>query len=403
MSRKILWIVGSLNQLGGGERLLLEGEKYFTSKNIDTKILTWSFNQKSLFSGLYNPNDIVILDSLKSPASRSNFMTSSFRRIFQLRKIYSITKKFNPDLIICQSEYDMILAGIISKLTGINFIVLIFGQTYQFVDDNIKYSKPFIKHLNEIVNSCEGYRTTIPLNPPKLTFLESQINNIIANVRIYFIKRSLKLFTLSEQVKWEVNKIYNLNAEIFSPGISRNSIKKIKPKIKSVHKIKFLMVNRLVDKKRVSLAIKSFKNVSFPFELNIVGIGPNLKKLKSLTKRLDLSNNINFMENIDDKRLELVYTKSHCFINLDVADFNITVIEAMSYGLKVLLTTDYSINNQFLDYKGIYVSEPNADSLTRALKKIFLEKDKKNLNMSILKYYTWEYNFDKILNTIENE
>ena len=212
MSKKILWVVGTLQQIGGGERLLLEGVKYYDSIGIKTKVVTWNFNKEALFREGYKLDDLEVVGN-GNVIKRSDIFSFTFNRFKSILELLKIARKFNPEILICQSEYDAIIVGIIAKILNKKFIVLIFGQTYQFSNDNIKYSRLYKKHLEEIVNSCQGYKDIIPLKGPKLGIIDSIVNNSLAYLRYYFIRKAHKTFTLSKQVKWEVEKIYKIKSK----------------------------------------------------------------------------------------------------------------------------------------------------------------------------------------------
>src|SRR5690242_14850444 len=59
--RKVVWLSGTLNQVGGGERLALEGVKHFVDQGITTHLVTWNFHPRALFDGRYSAEHITIL------------------------------------------------------------------------------------------------------------------------------------------------------------------------------------------------------------------------------------------------------------------------------------------------------------------------------------------------------
>ncbi len=294
----------------------------------------------------------------------------------------------------------MIITGFMGLILKKKFIVIIFGQTYQFPYDNIKYSKVYKKHLIKIINSCQGYKDSIPLTPPKLSFIDWILNNLLAYLRYFFIRRASNSFALSNQLIWEIETIFNIKPSLFCPGVSKKKLidrknKAISKKINS-KKIKFIMINRLVKKKRVDLAIKSFKNINYNFELNVVGIGPEYNLLNDLITKNNLQDKIFLRGSLTDNKLNNLIQNSDVFLNLDTADFNITVYEAMSFGLHLILTTDYSLDNNIENYGKISVIKPFVHDLTSNLKKINSNKNNEKINYEVINNYTWENNFEKI-------
>lgn len=400
MPKKILWIVGSINQIGGGERLLLEGVKYYQSIGIRTKVVTWQFNKERLFGNEYKLDDIEVLGKSNN-TKRSDVLNYGFNRFKSIMKLLKIARDFKPELLICQSEYDAIIVGIISKILRKKFIVLIFGQTYQFPYDNIKYSKIFKKHLNEIVNSCQGYKDTIPLKSPKLGIVDYLMNESLAYLRYYFVRRAYKTFTLSKQVKWEVEKIYKINSNVLRAGFSVKDLvdrkKHFNIKTTSPKTFRFLMVNRLVKKKRVDLAINSFKELNNNYKLTVIGNGEEYDNLKKTIIDNKLEHKINLTGRVSDKALSSYFKDSDFFISLDVADFDISVVEAMSYGLNIIVSSDFVIDEEFKNYKAIESISPTVTDLRDFLKNKINNQTYVKANIKALDKLTWEHYFSQII------
>lgn len=400
MSKKILWVVGSLEQIGGGERLLLEGVKYYDSIGVQTKVVTWRYNEKALFGKGYQLNDIVVLGNNKN-VKRSNILKFGFDRFKSIVKLLSIARKFNPDLLLCQSEYDAIIVGIIARMLNRKFTVLIFGQTYQFPNDNIKYSILFRKHLTEIVNSCQGYKDSIPLTAPKLSFSNGLINNVLAFLRYYFIRKAFKTFTLSKQVQWEVEKIYKITPEVLRAGFSRKEISS-RNNLESLNgtsneTIKFLMVNRLVKKKRVDLVINAFKDLDIDYQLTIIGGGEEFDSLNQIIVDNNVQDKISLTGRISDEKLKEHLVNSDVFMSLDVGDFDITVVEAMSYGLEIIVSSDFVIDDDFKKYKAIRSVSPNVTDVKEIVKDTIGNFGRVKPNTKELDNFTWENYFSKII------
>jgi len=196
--------------------------------------------------------------------------------------------------------------GALAKILNKQYSVLIFGQTYQFSWDWVKYTFLWKKHLKEIVNSCQGYKDVIPLTPPNIKFKNRVMIEFLSLIRYYFIRNAHNTYTLSSQVKWECEKVYKINPKVLRAGFSNTVLDQriglYKNKVNDKSIINFVMLSRLAKKKRVDVAIKSFQNIklSRKWHLTIIGGGAEFENLTRLTKSLNLQDNVTLMGRVTD-------------------------------------------------------------------------------------------------------
>jgi len=91
----------------------------------------------------------------------------------------------------------------------------------------------------------------------------------------------------------------------------------------------YLTGGRLVPYKRFDIAIQAFNKLGLP--LKIYGSGPLEKTLRAMAKP-----NIEFLGRVPDDQMNDLYSKAIAFINPQVEDFGITVVEAMAAGRPVI-------------------------------------------------------------------
>ena len=89
------------------------------------------------------------------------------------------------------------------------------------------------------------------------------------------------------------------------------------------------MVGRLVSYKKFDIAVKAFNELGLP--LKIIGIGPELARLKSLA-----TPNIEFLGQVDDTELARYYRGARALIFPQEEDFGIVPLEAMASGRPVI-------------------------------------------------------------------
>ena len=201
LRQTIAWVLYRLDNLGGGERLLLEGAKYYRSRGYRVIIITWAFDKCALFGGLYEDIDIVVLGVENIP--RKKIIRVAWSRAKSLMKFRQILRKNNVSLIFCQGEYDVALVYLATLWSNMRYRFLVFGQMFQYPHDLAKYALLFRRHLQKIVASCEGYRETIPVRLPRISLLDRLANEVISAVRFLAVRKADKTFSFSRQVRWE--------------------------------------------------------------------------------------------------------------------------------------------------------------------------------------------------------
>ncbi len=184
---------------------------------------------------------------------------------------------FAPELVICQSEFDAIKLYLLSHVLRFRYRVLVFGQMYQFKTDITRYSTVFRRHLKTIVASRPGYRDTVAMPPPHLSLPIRVINEIVSRLKYRALRKAEHIFTVSNQVQWEVSLLYGRAATVCRAAFTESflDVGAIGQPRPVGHPIRLLSVSRLVDKKRVDLTIAAFTLADCEATLTIVGSGPS--------------------------------------------------------------------------------------------------------------------------------
>ncbi len=91
----------------------------------------------------------------------------------------------------------------------------------------------------------------------------------------------------------------------------------------------YLTGGRIVKYKRFDLVIQVFNRLGW--KLKIFGTGPDLDRLKSMAK-----SNIEFVGFVDDEQKAKLFQNAKAFLNTQLEDFGITVVESMAGGTPVV-------------------------------------------------------------------
>jgi glycosyltransferase involved in cell wall biosynthesis len=399
-NKTIVWIAGSLIDVGGGEQLLFEGVKHFRSIGYDVHIITWSFDQEALFNNTYENKNIHVISENES--SRSNIFkraSSRFLSIFTLRKKIAL---LSPHRIICQSEYDVTLVYLATLGKKIPYSILIFGQTFQFPHDLAKYSLVFKKHLKTIVASMDGYRETTPLVRPKSGVINILANELICLVRYIAVKKATSRIVFSKQVQWEVSLLYKASASILKGAFTEEifryediSTRRLDMDISPQTKV-LLSLSRLDKKKRIDLCIRAFDRLNLENSLLLIGgKGEEAERLELLVTELGISHKVKFLGYVDQADVWGLKQMCDVFVSLDIADYDITAFEALALGTKVVWTDEIDMDERLEQCRSIYVVKPEVSDVVAGLKSAIEDPDVNE--RSCMHLYTWSNYFNGIL------
>ena len=158
------------------------------------------------------------------------------------------------------------------------------------------------------------------------------------------------------------------------------------PNLQKNRNFTLLSVGRLVKRKGHELVLEALKDLQknmLKIKYEIVGSGPEEKKLKSLIEKYGLQKFVKFEENIDDNKLKKFYSKCDVFIlptkfikPNDVEGFGIVFIEAGFFAKPVIGGKTGGVTEAVKNGKSGFLINPNSKKeLVDKIK--FLHGDKK--------------------------
>lgn len=137
----------------------------------------------------------------------------------------------------------------------------------------------------------------------------------------------------------------------------------------------FVSIGNLIQNKRFDLTIRAFAK-SFrgnnDVMLTIIGDGPLMEQLKSLSKEQGVEKQIVFLGKIDRLSVARELQKSNAFVLAsDYETFGVVYIEAMACGRPVIGTRNGGANDIISDDCGILVDTNDVEQLADAMKRLF--------------------------------
>lgn len=141
-------------------------------------------------------------------------------------------------------------------------------------------------------------------------------------------KRPDKFIAISENVKKRIQKYYKRESIVIYPPADRLYKKNVRT-VEIMEKNYFLVVSRLVDYKRIDLAVRACTRLKLP--LVVIGEGSEYEKLDSVA-----GDTIIFKGRVSDEELISYYRNCRALIFPGEEDFGITMVEVQLAGKPVV-------------------------------------------------------------------
>lgn len=403
--KRVVLFRPNFTYISGVERIMFEEAKYLVQKGTKTYILTYELQReaKLTFDLLHQIN---MLNIEEIPYRRtSNELLQELYKIYALRKKI---KKIKPDIIIAQETGACSLLYLATLFTNFTYVAHVHDVPFQSYASLTKYGLVFKSVFDEIRTSPIGEKKEHILStPPKMGWLKRGRVEVAALTQYLGVRKARKIFTLSNQVKWMVKKMYDKEAIVFKGAFSTVKLNyqpkiNIKDKLGIANTIMILNINNLNPEKRIDLLLRAFKLLSEELEnlvLVIGGTGPEKEKLKKLAQELSITDKVKFREYIPEEELWDYYAGCDVFVHPFQGDFAIAPYEALALQKKVVVPREMEFDEHLVKNKHIFVADPTVvDGFAKVIKEALTTEVSEKDDLSD---YTWEKYVDKICSHCE--
>lgn len=284
------------------------------------------------------------------------------------------------------------------------------------IPTHVAYANRYLWHKSkkELLNYCKEHKIDVVVNHSNapiacshtvaikksiptirvISYLHADSKNLVDTFykKVFYkpyIKRVQKIansiVAISNFVKKSAQEVFELNDEdvvVVHNGVDYEYFASFK-KERNADALRLVYVGRLYEQKGVGLLIESISNApdSIPIKLRVVGRGPQQKELEELSKKLNISDRIEFL----GLRMDVpeLLGDEHFFVHPATLEegFGITLIEAMSEGIPCIAFDKGAIPEIINDGEnGFIIKEESVEALTKTIEKCYevINSDKYN-------------------------
>jgi cellulose synthase/poly-beta-1,6-N-acetylglucosamine synthase-like glycosyltransferase/glycosyltransferase involved in cell wall biosynthesis len=230
-------------------------------------------------------------------------------------------------------------------------------------------------------------------------YLRFPLNRIAANLESKLMPALYKnknIVTVSGSSRDEILKLgfaQENNIEIIYNGTSVSIDENI---INKTDHPSFLYLGRLQEYKNIDVAIIAFAQVVRKHKtarFKIVGFGESYLKLKKLAKKLNVSENIEFLGRVPESEKVKLFSEAWVVLQpSQIEGWGITVIEANACGTPVIASRVHGLRDSVVDGRtGILIEKGDVIAFATAMERIIIDSELR-LKLS-REAYLWSKNF----------
>jgi len=365
---------------GGAERLLIEEYLAFKRLGHDACLVTFEFNSTLEISREIKEEDVIVL--------KSKLWLSS---VYQLLSLLKRNKGAH-----CIASSGFLECYFASLLSGARIHIRQHHPTSMDVRNTNKYSFLRRSEYQDVLKKTLE-PDWIEQSRSKFSFLSNLYFSLKDIIESRLAKRVKNVFVLSEYAKLEQDLFYSRKSEVI-----QGALRFVAPEydlvvsLRDNKALKILSVCRLERQKRVDKALIAFSELlknQPEAKFYIGGRGPEENSLRKIAHDLAIEGSVVFLGFIPDNLLFDYYGSADVFINLDWADFNITVYEALSVGTYIITSNEGDFDETLIAQNYITQVHPHdIKGIVKAFESIpskigFFDKGEVSRR---LEAYTWD-------------
>jgi glycosyltransferase involved in cell wall biosynthesis len=315
-----------------------------------------------------------------------------------------------------QERLDLTRAGIpaawkSSRVTGIYLFKLLVKFTSYLITNGKKYD---ILHSNWTIAAFASILSKPFHNRPILVTLHGS--------EVYSSKKVLGLRVFTRWVLHHCNHVVcvsnALKEEVIALGLPETKVSVIPNGVNTLDYLPqnepknpiILFIGSLTEQKGVKYLLEAFADVNRCFQdskLRIVGEGPELENLITLTQQLGIEENVTFDGVVAHSKVSTIMQESSIFVlPSENEGFGLVLLESLANGLPAIAFNSGGVRDILSEGAGILVEPGNVEQLANAIKNLITDKDlyaqirKQGFQKS--KNFSWEIVATKVSDIYES-
>lgn len=393
---KIL-MIDKYHYIKGGSETYLFALKDMLEKN-GHEIIMFSMNSKKNFPSKYSEYFVKNIDYKQGGIKK---ITNALKLINSKEayvKLCKLIEDTKPDVAHINLIYHQLTPSVIHALKKYNIPMVYISHDYKIVCPNYKL------YNNGVCRKCYGgkYINCVKTKCHK----GSLVNSLLVTIEAYY-HRFKRSYDLVDKIITPSNFVAN---ELIKFGISSNKIKSLPNFLTVNHNIDLskirkkntlLYYGRLSNEKGLFVLMESLRYIKSDININIVGIGPEEKMLKTFIKDNKI-NNVNLLGFKSGQDLHNEIAKAKCTVLPSIwhEAFGLTVTESFALGTPVIGSKMGAIQENIEDkVNGAIFESGNSRELAEKINWIFSLDEReyrklvensinKSKEFDIDKYYT---------------
>lgn len=378
---------------GGSETYFFSLKKMLEEHGLETAI--FSMKDKKNFS---DKNEKFFVEQVdyedSSIVSKIKNATKLIYSREAVEKLEKLIIEFKPDVAHLNLIYHQLTPSIIHVLKKYNVPMVLISHDYKIVCPNYKMytnEKNCEKcidgsFINCTINKCQknSYFKS------GLLTLEAYLHKFINSYALVdyivcpskFMLDTLNKSYIGKKMKGKIILLPNFLDDQYKIDTLEDHIENLK-NIKKKMSNKILYFGRLSEEKGIDILLKSKKNSSLNFEINIIGEGPSKDRLQEYVNKEKIRD-VNFLGFMSGDRLkqEIISSKAVVLPAKWNEVFGLTNIESLSLGTPIIGSNVGGIPDIIQNEKNGYTfSNGNVEELTNQIEKMINLKNEDYLTM----------------------